>query len=364
MYDINKIQESFKSLTTKVDNIKFRDKSYFYSLSTSRLLELITDEVSSLQDLIKAINSFISIEYSEEEIALVSYIDDAGIYSSSQIDYINSVIIKLRTQSAALRKQSRTKKKEPEPDVLQDLYQEIFNYELQLKSSRIRDFLNGELNPDLAWQDAITIRLDSGSHLYSLDSLNGGLNRMSRILRAFARANTNNESDFQIYEIKNGSLLVTVLAISGIVITLGKAVNQILDAIKKSYEIKQHIIGLKKIKSDSLKDAIKQLETEVVLDDKISQSIADQLILDIGYKGQDKNEVRTYLKKAIDYLFDFYDKGGELSLLLRPKSLEDEPEQQMIKHTEIKLIELREERKKLLEASNQQDWKILKMKFD
>lgn len=183
--------------------------------------------------------------------------------------------------------------------------------------NRIENFLSGQLDEELAWTEGLVIKLDTYNHTKSIEKLSIILNQWYKILRAFGRVNGENESDYQIHNLKIGSLIITVTTVAGVVITLGKAINYVLDAVKKSYEIKKHAVELKKLQSENIKDVTKALEEAAKINaEKESEKIANQLILNINYTADDKNEVATSLKKAISFLFKFYDEGGETKLLM------------------------------------------------
>ena len=81
----------------------------------------------------------------------------------------------------------------------------------------------------------------------------------------------------------------------------------------------------------------------------------DQLIIEVNYSADDKNEVNTAVKKAIEYLFKFFDEGGETKLLLSPKHMKNEEILELKNEVDIKqkkLTESKEEVEKLLETKD------------
>lgn len=368
--DIEKIKSLISKKVKKIDSIKFPDKDSWRVDSDSKLKETIEKEIKALKLLVSEIKAFNSVELSKDEKILLEYVDDKGVFKASRVDIVENIIEHLKNYQnpATLANpiianpiivNDRTEKK-----FFEEQLKQIFNYELIKPNDRIYDFLNGKLNEEMAWQDGIILKLNTENHLNTVANLNTEINQILRIFRAFGRLNNNNESDFKIYKIETGSLLLTILTVAGVVITLGKAANQILDVIKKVYEIKQHVIGLKKIKSESLKEVIQALEKQSTIDEENSNEIADNIIAELKYKEDDINEVRTFLSKAISYMFKFYDDGGELILLLEPVAMKDKANLELRKSIKIKYLEFIKEQEQLKILLSRKDWKILKMKYD
>lgn len=359
--NIQKLRKYFEQALSEIE--KNKSGKRYRNIRTERELQKnIEVEMNALEKLVQIIIDFNNHEFSKEEKLYVEYIDKKETLSYSRVKGLQDFNYKLeKYKNKEYTNQVRVYLKEGNIESATHI---IFNYEIVNHLDRIKDFINGKLSEDLAWHDGVIIKLNTENHLNSITNLNIEINQLHRILRAFGRLNKDNESDFEINQLETGSLILTILTISGVVITLGKAANQVLDAIKKVYEIKKHAVELKQIKSENLKDVITNLEKAASIDSKASEIIASQLIEESNYNNDDINEVRAYLIKAIEYLFKFYDEGGEIKLLLNPIADKDKRNNNVRKtlssnNEQLSLV--REELKKLL---SKKDLKILNMKFD
>jgi len=147
-----------------------------------------------------------------------------------------------------------------------------------------------------------------------------------KILLSFARIDGNSSDSYYIIKVEKGSLIVTIGAVLGLVVTFGKFVNDMLTAISKVIEIKKQVLELKKLENDILSDMISNMEDSLKFDwDKAIKASIDRLIESSDYKGDDIEEVRNGLvlssKKVKEFLTE---DGGDVKFLLTEKGLEHE----------------------------------------
>ncbi len=381
--DIEKIKELFLKSTNKIKEIgssSFSTSSYtseryrkdnipWEKLEPQKKAEVsvnlieglkrfIKTKTSELQEVLDVIEQFqsISSKYLKEEKDLIDYIDKDGGLAGEKIK--KQISEALETLAFLKEKTLKTKIDSLSNKEIRNIQSlasktKLFDYEYKI-FGRIKKFLKGVLNEELAWRNGLIIKLNTYHHTKSVLKLSTQLNNWLKILKAFGRLNNDYESEYEIYELKKGSLLLTVTTIAGVVITLGKAINYVLDAVKKSYEIKKHIIELKKLQYEEIEGIAKELETVAIIDkEKESDSLSNRLIIEFKYEKDDKHEVQTALKKAIGYLLNFFDEGGETKLLMTPDLEEGVLKlKNDVDSKQIALLEGRKELKKLLSKEN------------
>lgn len=360
----SKIKESINDISQffKDDFVYTDESSALMRSNWEKFNSYILKRSLSLKKAIPLIKEFLKINFTKEEQELINYLDFKDIFTVRGIAKINNIIDKLSNLPKP-QYDLANHNKDIKEKIIRNRYELMydsfpFGNSTFLKFDR---FFNNEFDEEIQWKSGLVIKLNTNNHINSLENFNRVLNDWHKILRAIGRVNNENGSSYKIDSLKTGSLIITITAVAGVVITLGKATNYILDIIKKSYEIKKHSIELKKIKVEGLNEVTKSLDeaSKIKLDDE-SEKIANQLIIEIKYSGDDKNEVLTAVKKAVSSLFKFYDNGGETKLLMGPNVKSDEKNIKLQTNVIDKQKQIIETKEEILKITNSKNIKLLK----
>lgn len=150
------------------------------------------------------------------------------------------------------------------------------------------------------------------------------LSSWNRILLPFARLNRLSSDSYYVIKVEQGSLILTIGAVIGIVVSFGKVVNDLLKAISTGIEIKKQLLEMKKMKNDFAIDIINDLESALKFDwDKSINGSIETIIKESNYDENDIEEIRNGLllsgKEVKKILID---EGGDIQLLLDKETLE------------------------------------------
>jgi hypothetical protein len=133
----------------------------------------------------------------------------------------------------------------------------------------------------------------------------------TKIIRAFSEfAGERPESTRIIFVQKSSPLIIDMATAFGIVYTVGKAVDLVLEKVEKYLKIKKEIEEIKKLKLEN-KKIEQELEKEAeMFSEKSAQEITAQITA--GSKSKRDGSVDNGLSLAIKNLFVFVDKGGRV----------------------------------------------------
>lgn len=154
-----------------------------------------------------------------------------------------------------------------------------------------------------------------------------------------------NDRTFRIETVERGSIILTLSAIAGIVYAFGKALDQVLDVIKKYYEIKKLAHDAKQLKGGVPEKTIQELEAASKLKVRTETNVTTkQLIEEYGWNSdgeEQRRDVDAAVRIAVRHLLEFVNQGGKVDVkLLAQNEQNKEVEMNLtLKYSEIKQTE-------------------------
>ena len=194
-------------------------------------------------------------------------------------------------------------------------------------------------------KDSIVIFFQGGVEINNLDELAKVSSKWNQNLIAFALLAKENDRTFRIETVERGSIILTLSAIAGVVYAFAKALDKVLDVIKKYYEIKKIAYDAKMLKGGVPEKTIHELEAASKLKVKTETAeITSQLIEEYGWNAdgeEQRRDVDTAVRIAVKHLLEFVNQGGKVDIkLLAQNEQNKEVEMNLtLKYSEIKQIE-------------------------
>jgi hypothetical protein len=164
-------------------------------------------------------------------------------------------------------------------------------------------------------------------------------------LIAFALLTKENDRNFRIEAVERGSLVFYLSAVPVIIMGFAKAIDKVLDVIKKYYEVRKIYESAKQLKSGVPDKIIHDLENASKLKIRAeANDITDQLIEEYGWnkdENLERRDVDTAIRIAVKHILDFINKGGKLDIkFIAQGNKEKEIEMNIsLKYTNIKQLE-------------------------
>jgi hypothetical protein len=191
-------------------------------------------------------------------------------------------------------------------------------------------------------KDLVILSFQAGAEINNLDELAKIATKWNQDFIAFASLTKENDTNFRIESVERGSIILTLSAVSGIVIAFAKATNMVLDVIKKCYEIKKLANEARLLKGVPEK-AIQELDNSSKIKVRTeSMEITRQLIGEYEWdQVEQRKDVDAHLRIAIKHLLEFVNVGGKVDVkLLAPEQNGKQLTSNLsIKYQEIKKIE-------------------------
>lgn len=359
---------NYKKLSNKIENIVVKSrrlKSVFFFKSD--LHEVLDKRKELFSELYIAFENFENTKFSQQELEILEFIDDENFLTKKGILILNRKL-KFINNIKKIEYVDDEKNQNPYKLIQSDSSKILllkredlenrFTFYPKKEYSKFNKFIDGRFDEGFSWRDGLTLKLNYEGHAKTVSSFSNVLSKWDKILKSFSRLSEGNDSEFGINNIREGSILLTICASAYVIVQLSKGLNQVLDVIKKSYEIKKLSIELKKLKVESQKELDKIEEEATINSDRAAEEIANDIIEPYGK--DDKNEVKNALKISIVYLFKFFDEGGDAKLLLSPVTIKEVPESQKMKeNVETKIDEIDKTRETIKKMLGNTDIKLI-----
>lgn len=191
-------------------------------------------------------------------------------------------------------------------------------------------------------KNLIVLSFKGNVEINNLDELSKASSRWNQVLLGFALLANENNTNFRVEKIERGSIILTISAVYGVVCLFAKGANDVLDVVKKYYEIRKSAADLKSLKMPALKDTIADLESKAELKaEEEAKVISDELLSKIEVLEEDKTKVEKAINNSIQHLLEFVWNGGKVDVKLIATTADDkEIEVNLsVKHKDIKQIE-------------------------
>jgi uncharacterized protein YxeA len=292
--------------------------------------QILANIESSKREISTAINTFIPTNLSVEDGKVYESIGAYELFGYTGKLRFLSIFNDLQSNSASVR--NELQKYQQEINKITQLYSSLAEFSEKLPKA----------DEGLVKNDLIVLFFQEGAEINNLDELAKVSTQWNKVLIAFALLSKDNDTNFRIETVERGSIILTLSAIAGVVFALGKAVDKVLDTVKKYYEIKKLAHEAKQIKGVP-ESAIRELENSSKLKLKTeANEIARQLIEEYGWNEKsDRKDVDSAVRIAVRQLLEFVNKGGKVDIkLLAQNSDKKEMEVNIsLKYKEIKSIE-------------------------
>ncbi|MBL7789112.1 MAG: hypothetical protein JNL75_04675 [Chitinophagales bacterium] len=200
-------------------------------------------------------------------------------------------------------------------------------------------------------EDFIKLFFENGADISSLKELSKASKEWNTIIHSFARLVRENDSETKITNVEKGSIVLTVCAISTIILAICKASDKVLDLIMKYYELRKKAVELKQLKLSTISEAISLIEKQAKLDVATeANQIALELLEDYQWTKKDDlyNETLKFVSQGVRRLVRFSNQGGKIeSRLANPteeesnvlNQLKEKTKEFVIKEEELKKLE-------------------------
>ena len=174
------------------------------------------------------------------------------------------------------------------------------------------------------------------------------------IARGIAMVHGKNPRDVKVERVSSGSIIVTIGAVAGIILTLSKAVKYITEAMLKfqEYEIKkEQFKGTLGNLGDEADELLAKFDE---LNERRKDNLRDEVVEQVKQTIDDyKQEAENDLRKSVRQLIDFIEKGGDVDCLESGSLTEDD--KQELKNIKTELASIRGRRSKLLLENKMND---------
>lgn len=312
------------------------------STTSPNRVNLETQLERTRQEMIKALDEIIPKELSHTENRILDLLNFDSVLGENGKHRINTIVSNIR------------KKPELSKQICSE-YQEEFN--------RVYHFVNsfselGKTFPkkftEVSKIDGFKLFFQKEAEISDLVDLGKVATKWNQIIIAFALLTGENDRQIKIVSAERGSLILTLAAIGGIVYSLAKGLNEIMDVIIKSYEIKKHALELRKLKLEDLQDTIQNLENKAKINvndtsGRITKNLIEEFpIIDEGIR----NETSNALNAALRHILRFLRKGGKIEILFADEVDDRNQIKLLLDQKNLSLLEAEE---KLKQLSGQDD---------
>lgn len=295
--------------------------------------QLLTPIENSKREILTAINTFIPTTLSIEESKILDALGAYQLFGYDGQQRVNQIFSTL--QSNPRNTQAQLQQYQTEINKITQLYSSLSQFADKLSIDK-----TGEEK-----KDSIIIFFQGGVEINNLDELAKVSSKWNQNLIAFALLAKENDRTFRIETVDRGSIILTLSAVAGIVFAFGKALDKVLDVIKKYYEIKKLAHDAKQLKGGVPEKAIHELEAASNLKVKTETSeITKQLIEEYGWNAdgeEQRRDVDAAVRIAVKHLLEFVNQGGKVDIKLLANNDENKQVEMnlTLKYTEIKQIE-------------------------
>lgn len=189
----------------------------------------------------------------------------------------------------------------------------------------------------------IRVHFDNDASIKNITNLKEWSNDWYDISRGIAMIHNEAPEIIEVVGVKKGSIIVELVSIGAIVCTVSKIIYEVLKVIEKVYDIRKKAEEIKSLKLKNEKIA-QDLEEEANHVQEIEiENIVDLIVSGVENTDGDK---KNALRKTINNIFIFMNKGGEIDLCL--------PQETDVDNEEIKktLSELKDKFKEINTIKN------------
>jgi hypothetical protein len=192
-------------------------------------------------------------------------------------------------------------------------------------------------------KDLIILFFQAGAEINNLDEMAKVSSKWNQVLISFALLARETDRTFRIETVERGSIILTLSAITGVVLAFGNTAEKVLDVIKKYYEIKKIAHSAKQLPGVPEKVITELDESSKLKLNAETTEITNQLLDKYGWKDDPQmNEVNTAVTIAVRHLLKFVNKGGKVDVRLIADTTPEQKEVQInltLKYNAIKEIE-------------------------
>lgn len=187
-------------------------------------------------------------------------------------------------------------------------------------AKQLKESLGLVINEDSVIEEAgsviIRVHFQKNANISNLDDLKAWATAWHDIGRGIAIAKGHSPADIKIIGASKGSLILTLVAIYGVVEVLSKTIMEILKVVEKCLDIKKAIVEIKALKLSN-QTAVLQLQKDL---DELKETGVERIVQDISADlrlndGTQGDKIKS-LEKSVKKLTDFIEKGGEVDFVM------------------------------------------------
>lgn len=312
--------------------------------------QFLTPIENARREIFAAINTFIPTTLSIEESKIYEALGAYQLFGYDGQQRLNQIFSTL--QSNPKNTQTQLQQYIGETNKIAQLYSSFSLFADKLSIDKTNE----------EEKDSIVIFFQGGVEINNLDELAKVSSKWNQNLIAFALLAKENDRTFRIETVERGSIILTLSAIAGIVYAFGKALDKVLDVIKKYYDIKKLAHDAKQLKGGVPEKAIHELEAASKLKVRTeTNEITRQLVEEYGWNAdgeEQRRDVDAAVRIAVKNLLEFINQGGKVDIkLLAQNEQNKEVEMNLtLKYSEIKQIENQvhsgDDKKQILELTD------------
>jgi hypothetical protein len=186
-----------------------------------------------------------------------------------------------------------------------------------------------------------------------LDELAKAATKWKQVILSFALVVGETKRDVKVVSAEQGSLILTLVAIGGIVYSMAKGLNEIMDVILKSYDIKKAALELRKLKIGDFEKQIDEIEERSKINvNKTAEEIAHKLMSEHNFDDETlRNEATNAASSALRYLIRFLTNGGKIEILLTENS-DDKKQVKLALNSKYEQLNIAEKKFKEIATEN------------